>query len=158
MLAHGADDYWLVNCSNVKPHAMLLDLIARCWRDGTVDAGQQCIAYTAAYYGLLYRCEIAQCLADYVQFAVPYGPHEDDHAGDQFYNHVPRMLISQFIQDRTAPAENLRWLCEQRPLPGSCSTAPPSLTRQSKAMQLPRECEKVLAELTGARACCLWTA
>lgn len=114
----------------------MLDLIARCWRDGTVDAGQQCIAYTAAYYGLLHRCEIAQCLVDYAQFAVPYGSNADDRAGDQFYNHVPRMLISQFVQDRTAPADDLRWLCEQ---PDPCRAAAalhrPSLTRQSKAMQ-----------------------
>ena len=47
---------------------------------------------------------------DYAQFSVPYGPNADDRAGDQFYNHVPRMLISQFIQDRTAPADDLRWL------------------------------------------------
>lgn len=156
VLAHGADDYWLVNCSNVKPHAMLLDLIARCWRDGTVDAGQQCIAYTAAYYGLLHQCEIAQCLADYAQFAVPYGPHEDDHAGDQFYNHVPRMLISQFMKDRTAPAEDLRWLCEQPTLAGQlqhCAAVFDKAVQSYAAYR--RECEKVLAELTG-RPCVLF--
>ena len=150
VMAHGADDYWLVNCSNVKPHAFLLDLIARCWRDGTVDAGQQCIAYTAAYYGLLHRCEIAQCLVDYAQFAVPYGSNADDRAGDQFYNHVPRMLISQFVQDRTAPADDLRWLCEQPTLAGQLQhcTAVFDKAVQSYAAYR-RECEKVLAELTG---------
>ena len=150
VMAHGADDYWLVNCSNVKPHAFLLDLIARCWRDGTVDAGQQCIAYTADYYGLLHRCEIAQCLVDYAQFAVPYGSNADDRAGDQFYNHVPRMLISQFVQDRTAPADDLRWLCEQPTLAGQLQhcTAVFDKAVQSYAAYR-RECEKVLAELTG---------
>lgn len=110
VLIHGADDYWLINCSNIKLYAFLLDLIARCWRDGTVDAVQQSIAYTVAYYGLLHRSDVAQCLTDYAQFTVPYGPNEDDRAGDQFYNHVPRMLISQFVKDRTSPADDLRWL------------------------------------------------
>lgn len=80
VLIHGADDYWLINCSNIKLYAFLLDLIARCWRDGTVDAVQQSIAYTVAYYGLLHRSDVAQCLTDYAQFTVPYGPNEDDRA------------------------------------------------------------------------------
>lgn len=36
-LRHGVDDYWLINCSNVKPHAYLLDYIAQLWQNGTAD-------------------------------------------------------------------------------------------------------------------------
>ena len=36
-LDHHADDYWIVNCSNVKPHVYFLDFVARMWRDGDVD-------------------------------------------------------------------------------------------------------------------------
>ena len=51
VLIHGADDYWLINCSNIKPYAFLLDLIARCWRDGTVDAvpDRLCTVYRALW-------------------------------------------------------------------------------------------------------------
>lgn len=150
IMAHGADNYWLVNCSNIKPHTMVLDLIARCWRNGEVDAGQQCIAYTAAYYGLMHRCEVAQCLSDYATFSVSYGRNEDDRAGDQFYNHVPRMLITQFIKNSTAPADDLKWLCDLPTLEAQnlhCRELFDKAVQNYNAYL--RECEKVMAELTG---------
>lgn len=152
VLIHGADDYWLINCSNIKPYAFLLDLIARCWRDGTVDAVQQSIAYTVAYYGLLHRSDVAQCLTDYAQFTVPYGPNEDDRAGDQFYNHVPRMLISQFVKDRTSPADDLRWLFDVPTLAEQSTHYAEILQKAAEnyAVYL-RQCEKTAAELAEER-------
>ena len=150
VLIHGADDYWLINCSNIKPHAFLLDLIARCWRDGTVDAVQQSIAYTVAYYGLLHRSDVAQCLTDYAQFTVPYGPNEDDRAGDQFYNHVPRMLISQFVKDRTSPADDLRWLFDVPTLAEQSTHCAEIFQKADYAVYL-RQCEKTAAELAEER-------
>ena len=152
VLIHGADDYWLINCSNIKPYAFLLDLIARCWRDGTVDAVQQSIAYTVAYYGLLHRSDVAQCLTDYAQFTVPYGPNEDDRVGDQFYNHVPRMLISQFVKDRTSSADDLRWLFDV-PTFAEQSTHCAEIFQKAAenyAVYL-RQCEKTAAELAEER-------
>lgn len=152
VLIHGADDYWLINCSNIKPHAFLLDLIARCWRDGTVDAVQQSIAYMVAYYGLLHRSDVAQCLTDYAQFTVPYGPNEDDRAGDQFYNHVPRMLISQFVKDRTSPADDLRWLFDVPTLAEQSTHCAEIFQKAAEnyAVYL-RQCEKTAAELAEER-------
>ena len=150
VMAHGADDYWLINCSNIKPHAFILDLIACCWRDGTAQPARQSLAYTVAYYGLLHRCEVAQCLTDYAQFSVPYGPHEDDRAGDQFYNHVPRTLMAQFIKDRTAPADDLRWVADAPTLQAQTSRCAEIYHKAEKnyAVYL-RECEQTGAELTG---------
>lgn len=64
---------------------------------------------------------MAKCLAGYADHAVLYGSHPDDHAGDQFYNHVPRMLITQFIRDRSQPAEDLVWLCDRPALSGQAA-------------------------------------
>ena len=152
VLIHGADDYWLINCSNIKPYAFLLDLIARCWRDGTVDAVQQSIAYTVAYYGLLHRSDVAQCLTDYAQLTVPYGPNEDDRVGDQFYNHVPRMLISQFVKDRTSPADDLRWLFDVPTLAEQSTHCAEIFQKAAEnyAVYL-RQCEKTAAELAEER-------
>lgn len=129
VLIHGADDYWLINCSNIKPYAFLLDLIARCWRDGTVNAVQQSIAYT-----------------------VPYGPNEDDRAGDQFYNHVPRMLISQFVKDRISPADDLRWLFDVPTLAEQSTHCAEIFQKAAEnyAVYL-RQCEKTAAELAEER-------
>ncbi len=106
----GVDDYWLINCSNIKPHTYLLDYIAQLWQKGSVNTAAHRMAYAAAYYGKENVAPVADCLAGYADAAIPYGPHRDDCAGDQFYNHVPRMLISQFMADRTARSGALEWL------------------------------------------------
>ena len=98
-LAHGVDDYWLINCSNVKPHAYLLDYIAQLWQTGSCDPEGHRLAYAQNYYGKPNGLAVAKCLAGYADHAVLYGEHPDDHAGDQFYNHVPRMPMTQFIRD-----------------------------------------------------------
>ena len=87
---------------------------------------------------------------DYAQFAVPYGPNADDRAGDQFYNHVPRMLISQFIQDSTTPADDLRWLWDAPTLREQAAHCAEIFNKAVKnyAAYL-RDCVKVLTELTG---------
>lgn len=107
----GADDYWIINCSNIKPHVYLLDYVAQFWREGAAEPVAHRLQYVQAYYGTAYDDRIARDLACYAQTAVAYGCQEDEHAGDQFYNHVPRMLISQFLDDPQVPAEGLRWLC-----------------------------------------------
>lgn len=95
VLEHHVKDYWIINCSNVKPHVYYLDFIANMWRDGDVDIDKHLKGYIASYYGEDHITEIAECFRQYWQHALKYGEHEDDHAGEQFANHVARMLISQ---------------------------------------------------------------
>ena len=120
-LARGVDDYWLINCSNVKPHAYLLDYIAQLWQTGSCDPEGHRLAYAQDYYGKPNGLAVAKCLAGYADHAVLYGEHPDDHAGDQFYNHVPRMLMTQFIRDRALPCEDLQWLCDRPALSGQAA-------------------------------------
>lgn len=47
----GANDYWIINCSNVKPHVFTLAYIARIWQEGTVPAETFLTDYTCLYYG-----------------------------------------------------------------------------------------------------------
>ena len=149
-LARGAEDYWLVNCSNVKPHLPLLDLIARLWQTGEAEPVGHSVAYAQSYYGTAAGWAVAKCLRHYAGVALAYGPHEDDHAGDQFYNHVPRMLITQFIAGRDRPAESLRWLCG---LPALSAQANWCADRYAAACAsydgYLRECEATAAILTG---------
>lgn len=149
-LARGAGDYWLVNCSNIKPHLPLLDLIARLWQTGEAEPVGHSVAYAQSYYGTAAGWAVAKCLRHYAGAALAYGPHEDDHAGDQFYNHVPRMLITQFIAGRDRPAESLRWLCA---LPALSAQANWCADRYAAACAsydgYLRECEATAAILTG---------
>ena len=77
-LAHGVDDYWLINCSNVKPHAYLLDYIAQLWQTGDADPEGHRIAYAQAYYGKANALTVSKCIAGYADHAVSYGKHPDD--------------------------------------------------------------------------------
>lgn len=150
-LARGVDDYWLINCSNVKPHAFLLDLIAALWRGGDADPDVCTRRYAAAYYGADNAAAAAACLTGYADHAIAYGPHPDDHAGDQFYNHVPRMLMSQFLRDRTAPSPDLLWLCDLPHLEQQAQWCGRKFEEavQSYAGYL-RECEAAAAQMSGA--------
>lgn len=114
----GAAEYWLVNCSNVKPHVYFLDLIAEIWQKGDVDIEKHRRAYACTYYGEKYLEPVAGCLKDYPKYALAYGPNEDDHAGEQFSNHVARMLVSQYMKDETKRSEDLLWAVSADSLEG----------------------------------------
>ncbi len=109
VLENDIDDYWIVNCSNIKPHVYYLDFISKIWQEGDVDINAHRMAYAVAYYGSENAQKVSESLVDYHKNAVAYGIHEDEHAGEQFVNHVPRMLISQYMKDRSIGQEHLLW-------------------------------------------------
>lgn len=109
VLSANVKDYWIINCSNVKPHVYFLDLIAQMWKNGDVNVEEHLKEYIEQYYGKDHVKEITECFKDYSNYALQYGEHEDDHAGEQFANHVARMLVSQFMKDKNSRAEDLLW-------------------------------------------------
>ncbi|MDO5337330.1 MAG: glycosyl hydrolase 115 family protein [Eubacteriales bacterium] len=118
VLEHGAKEYWIINCSNVKPHVYYLDFIAKFWRDGTVDIPVHMEQYVKTYYGNKHTEKIVDSMKAYWKCALPYGTHEDEHAGEQFSNHVARMLISQYMRNTAERCENLTWAADLGTLDG----------------------------------------
>ena len=118
VLSHNVKDYWIINCSNVKPHVYFLDMIAQMWKDGDVNVDQHLKSYIEQYYGTEHVKEISDCFKEYPEHALQYGEHEDDHAGEQFANHVARMLVSQFMKDRHSRSEDLLWATDAASLKG----------------------------------------
>lgn len=118
VLERNVKDYWIVNCSNVKPHVFTLRLIAQIWRDGYANAGAYLRDYCAAYFGPSCVGEAAECFRAYYGAAVAYGPHEDDHAGEQFPNYVARMLVSQYMRDKGQREPDLLWATDADTLRG----------------------------------------
>lgn len=114
----GCSDYWIINCSNIKPHTYYLDFISEFWREGTISVEEHRKNYVIKYFGKENTDIIVECIARYFEAAVPYGPNEDDHAGEQFTNHVPRMLITQFIKDNGKRADDLLWMSDAPDLKG----------------------------------------
>lgn len=114
----GARDYWIVNCSNIKPHVYLLDYLAALWREGDMEPQQHRMEYCTRYYGQENAKRMADCFAAYYAHALSYGRHEDERAGEQFGNHGARMLVSQWMSDASRPAEGMRWATDAPTLRG----------------------------------------
>ena len=129
----GVNDFWVINCSNVKPHTYYLSLIAEMWRgnipalshkdaDFVYKADEFTRNYCSKYFGTgevpsSVISEITQLYKLWPNYAVAYGPNEDDHAGEQFSNHGSRILACAFISnfDKKAPettckTSELDWL------------------------------------------------
>ena len=115
-LEQGCGDYWIINCSNVKPHVYYLDFIAGLWKTGDADIEEHRKNYAGKYYGEENAERIAACLEQYHKYAVLYGPHEDDHAGEQFATHVGRMLLSRYMKHTKEASEDLLWLADAESL------------------------------------------
>jgi hypothetical protein len=109
-----ADDYWIINCSNVKPHVYYLAYIAALWQAGDADVTAWQTEYCAQYYG---TDAVSPCFDSYFRHAARYGPHEDDIAGDQYYNYTARMLASAFMRGE-AVSDALRWASDADTLRG----------------------------------------
>lgn len=115
-LSLGADDFWIVNCSNVKPHVYTLDYIAALWRDGDAQPEAHLLDYCARYYGAENAQRVAACMRAYYEHALFYGEQEDERAGEQFANHCARMLVSQWMRDASKPAQDMRWAIDAKTL------------------------------------------
>lgn len=117
-IRHGADNFWIINCSNVKPHVYFLDLISEFWKNGDIDTEAHRMAYVKRYYGERNAGRVAECFKEYHRHTVSYGEHEDEHAGEQYANHPVRILISQYMKNRESCARELLWLGESGSLRG----------------------------------------
>jgi hypothetical protein len=108
-LSHGAGDFWVINCSNIKPHLYYLDLVAQMWQKGDVEEGQFTKNYTTAYYGSENAEAVTKLFSQWSENSLKFGPHEDNRAGEQFANHITRILATNFVVDRNSPAPHLKW-------------------------------------------------
>ncbi len=109
VLERGGDDFWIINCSNVKPHVYYLDFAAQLWRDGNIDIERHRKEYVEQYYGPEGSGQIAERLSEYPRYAAAYGAEEDEHAGEQFTNHIARTLVTQYMKDHTGRSQELVW-------------------------------------------------
>lgn len=104
----GITDLWLVNCSNIKPHVYPLDFIAAIWQDLEVTPKEHLREYLKKYYKK--TAPLEACFQDYFKCMLPYGQREDEHAGEQFYNYVVRVLIYGWMRDGgNRHCEELEW-------------------------------------------------
>ena len=133
VLSKNVDDFWMINCSNVKMHTYYLDIIARMWNgiNEKSDPVEMVNSHNSSFCNEYYEASVPEVAVKptkdvyatdkyklWPMYAVSYGPHEDDHAGEQLSNHGSRMLVSAFISnfDRFDPINtkadsSLDWIC-----------------------------------------------
>lgn len=103
MKEHGINDYLIINCSNVKPHTYTLNHMANLWRKTTRD-------YCECYFPTFTK-EVTGLYERYPKVMIPYGPNEDDHAGDQFYHYTLRSICHGWaLGQLDIPSKSLIWL------------------------------------------------
>lgn len=103
----GADEYLLLNCGNIRPHVYLLRLVADKWNYGTLDLTAWKHKFAQTYFYDAPEQAIA-CYDAYFHSCVAYGPHEDDRAGDEFYFHTARKLITAWAK-RQQTCTGMAW-------------------------------------------------
>lgn len=144
----GANDYLLVNSGNIRPHIYTLDLASELWMRGEVDPEQHLHSFVNRMYALG-RSKIAEMYRDYALRTIPYGPNEDDRAGDEFYHHPARKIVGHWLQGKAAePLAHLYWATGEVDFPEQvewfrrkCADASPGW------LELRDRIEKLLPEL-----------
>jgi hypothetical protein len=107
--AAGADEYLLLNCGNIRPHVYSLDMIRELWSAGTIDIGKHLSQFVSRYYSS-HQDDLEELYHSYAEAAIPYGPHADDLAGDEYYHHPARQIIGHWLQGKgDRPDPRLFW-------------------------------------------------
>lgn len=101
-------DYWVINCSNVRPHTYFLDAIRKKWYGENISDRTQSVEFSDTYF--MENKSIAKAYENYHSAMIAYGNEEDEHAGEQFYTENVRLLIHAFFNGKTDGTPGLRWL------------------------------------------------
>jgi hypothetical protein len=103
----GVGDFLIVNCSNIRPHVFYLDAVRKIWEGRDIGSDAHAREFAAEYFDG--AGAIAECFTDYAKCTVKYGHHEDDHAGEQYYNYGVRILASQWMKDHHHHSPQFVW-------------------------------------------------
>ncbi len=114
VISNGGTDFWVINCSNVKPHTYFLDFASKKWAGESITAKQQAESFAEQYFGADDR--VASAYMDFAGITPVFGKSEDEHAGEQFYAENIRYFAHYVLLGRTGCIEELRWLTGEQNL------------------------------------------
>ncbi|MGN0182335.1 MAG: glycosyl hydrolase 115 family protein [Candidatus Ornithomonoglobus sp.] len=101
-------DFWVINCSNIRPHVYFLDAVRKKWNGEEISDDKHSAEFADTYYGG--SDGAARCLKEYHNAMIAYGENEDEHAGEQFYNENIRLLANHCIRGNMDFCGAMRWL------------------------------------------------
>ncbi len=114
VIEKNANDYWIINSSNIRPHTYYLDAIRKKWFGKDISDKAHSVEFSKTYYNG--NLSVAQAYCDYHKAMLPYGSNEDEHAGEQFYTENIRIFVHAFFNNETDGTPAVRWLVGDLPL------------------------------------------
>lgn len=106
----GGDDYLLLNSGNIRMHLYTIDVVSELWSKGNIDVDEHLNQFMNRLYAANHH-EIIELYKEYFECTIQYGENKDDRAGEEFYHHPAREIISHWMQGRDLErAESLLWL------------------------------------------------
>lgn len=109
-----ATDYWIINCSNVRPHVYYLDALRKKWFGSNISDLSHSREFADTYFNG--NPLIAEAYQNYHKAMASYGAYEDEHAGEQFYTENVRLLVHSFFNESWNGTPGLKWLVGEHPL------------------------------------------
>ncbi|GBG11773.1 hypothetical protein PAT3040_06620 [Paenibacillus agaridevorans] len=143
-----ASEYVLVNSGNIRPHIYSLDIMRELWLAGEIEVERHLERFVNSYYSEQHE-DLVDLYRSYAESATPYGPNEDDLAGDEYYHHPARQIIGRWLQGNDAdPDPRLIWATGEVPFAdqvrGFEKRLEPAIGKWSKWLNL---CDSVLFKL-----------
>ena len=108
VLENGGDDFWVINCSNVRPHTYYLDAVRKKWFGEDISDESHSKEFADDYFNSTY--DVSKCLAEYPKSTIKFGKNEDEHAGEQFYTENVRIIANKFVKNDKNSIAPLNWL------------------------------------------------
>jgi hypothetical protein len=99
----GADEFLLLNCGNIRMHVYMLDAIRQIWTYGKLNMEDFKLDFGKRLYPNHYE-DVLECYNQYFKSMLKYGVNEDDMAGDEFFHHSARSIMTCWV--RGAVKEN----------------------------------------------------
>lgn len=106
-------DYWLINCSNVRPHAYFLDVVRKKWYGRDITDEKCSREFACTYFDG--NSAVAELYRDYHSAMPRFGANEDEHAGEQFYTENARLIISAMYKNLET-VSGLNWMVGENPI------------------------------------------
>jgi len=142
-LAAGGAEYLLLNSGNIRMHVYTLDIVSKLWQDGDIDIDQHLKKFINRLYTSKQE-EITEVYKAYFKCAIHYGVHDDDLAGDEYYHHPARQIMSHWMQGNMSTRnEKLLW------------ATPSATTFYEQVVAFKEKCETGSANWSDLRNKCL---
>lgn len=110
VIENDGTDFWVINCSNVKPHVYYLDAVRKKWFGENISDESHSKEFARDYYGA--SEDIAKTLCEYPKAMIQYGKNDDEHAGEQFYTENVRIIAHNLIRGDRDNIKQLNWIAD----------------------------------------------